>query len=378
MIKKITAALLFAGTGLLSTTNLSYAQQQTLSTDADPQIISTDQEANKLSPKYVRVYSAFEVEQQNFLSITTENDLFGNGTDQHYTNGIKFTYLTPRAPNNFVLKAAQYVPFFTTANSTVRGVFTLGQNLYTPVDISIAELQPNDRPYAGWLYGGIGVVSANGAKSGSSDFEWSTINYLELDVGMVGPSALGEPTQRLVHKAIDYTLPEGWDNQLRDEPAFALFFDRQYRGIGELDLGFYSFQYEMTPSFGWSLGTVATHASAGLSFRIGNGLDRDFGAPRIRPAQSGVGYFESANTFGWYLFGGVEGRAVAHNIFLDGNVFKNSHSVDKEIFVGDLNYGIGLTYADWRLVYARTMRTKEFEEQGDPDVFGSITLTKRF
>lgn len=335
-------------------------------------------DSTQSAPQYVRVYSAFETEQSNFLSITTENDLFGNGTDQHYTNGIKLTYLTPRAPNDLVLQATKYVPFFTDQDSTVRGVFTLGQNLYTPVDISVSTLEQHDRPYAGWLYGGIGVVSANGARRHTPGFEWSAINYVELNVGIVGPSALGEPTQTLVHEAIDYTLPEGWDNQLEDEPAFMLFFDRQYRGIGSLDLGSYALQYEMTPSFGWSVGTVATHASAGLSFRIGNGLDRDFGAPRIRPAQSGVGYFESSNTFGWYLFGGVEGRAVAHNIFLDGNVFKDSHSVEKELFVGDINYGIGLTYADWRLVYSRTLRTKEFDNQDEGNVFGSITLTKRF
>jgi lipid A 3-O-deacylase len=374
MIKNAYSLLVLSGV-LTLLPLVSYADE----TSPEPQIKPIENDSNyELSPRYVRVYSAFELEQQNFLSITTENDLFGNGTDQHYTNGIKFTYLTPRAPNQLVLKAAQHVPFFASDDATVRGVFTLGQNLYTPVDISIKELQPESRPYAGWLYGGLGVVAASGAKQGASDFEWSSINYLELDVGMVGPSALGEQTQTIVHEIIDYTLPEGWDNQLKDEPAFVLFFDRQYRGIGSFNLGSYDLQYEMTPSFGWSLGTVATHASAGVSFRIGDGLDRDFGAPRIRPAQSGVGYFESSNTFGWYAFAGVEGRAVAHNIFLDGNVFHDSHSVDKETFVGDFNYGVGLTYSDWRLIYSRTMRTKEFKNQDESDVFGSITLTKRF
>ncbi|MBW2561068.1 MAG: DUF2219 family protein, partial [Deltaproteobacteria bacterium] len=36
--------------------------------------------------------------------------------------------------------------------------------------------------------------------------------------------------------------------------------------------------------------------------------------------------------FGFHLFLAANGTAVAHNILLDGNTFRDSHSVDKKHF----------------------------------------------
>src|SRR5690606_21744570 len=100
---------------------------------------------------------------------------------------------------------------------------------------------------------------------------------------------------------------------------------------------------------------------------------------RVRPAMPGTGAFVvPENTFSWYLFGGLETRAVARNIFLDGNTFANSHSVDKKPFVADLNAGIALTYGKVRASYALIYRTKEFDDQDKGDLFGTVTLGVRF
>ncbi|MBK8542978.1 MAG: DUF2219 family protein [Caulobacteraceae bacterium] len=48
---------------------------------------------------------------------------------------------------------------------------------------------------------------------------------------------------------------------------------------------------------------------------------------RLRPAHipslAGAGYFTPRDNFSWYVFAGIEGRAVAHNIFLDGSLFRD-------------------------------------------------------
>ena len=99
----------------------------------------------------------------------------------------------------------------------------------------------------------------------------------------------------------------------------------------------------------------------------------------MRPAAPGTGYFDTPDKgLGWFLFAGLDGRALARNIFLDGNTFSNSHSVDKNYFVGDANAGLALTYDDYRLSYSLTARSKEFKGQDDPTVFGSLTLSTRF
>jgi hypothetical protein len=65
----------------------------------------------------------------------------------------------------------------------------------------------------------------------------------------------------------------------------------------------------------------------------------------ILPGYSGTSYLAGARAgvnFGWDLFFGTQGRAVARNIFLDGNTFQNSRSVSKEPVVADLIIGAEL------------------------------------
>ena len=73
----------------------------------------------------------------------------------------------------------------------------------------------------------------------------------------------------------------------------------------------------------------------------------------------------------------MEGRYVAHSIFLDGNTFRDSHSVDREPLVGDLQAGLVLTWKDVRLSFTNIFRTDEFEGQSSPTEFGSISLSLR-
>ncbi len=82
--------------------------------------------------------------------------------------------------------------------------------------------------------------------------------------------------------------------------------------------------------------------------------------------------------FGWYLFAGVEGRAIAHNIFLDGNTFRDSRSVDKKPLVGDLQFGLVLDWSDIRFSYTHILRTREFRTQEKFDGFGALSVSIKF
>ena len=83
--------------------------------------------------------------------------------------------------------------------------------------------------------------------------------------------------------------------------------------------------------------------------------------------------------FSVFLFGAADGRAVARNIFLDGNTFRESRSVPKEAFVADLSAGVGLIAGGWQLTYSQVWRTREFKAQQDfYNQFGSFTLSRAF
>ena len=74
----------------------------------------------------------------------------------------------------------------------------------------------------------------------------------------------------------------------------------------------------------------------------------------------------------------ADARAVGHNIFLDGNTDKDSLSVDRELWVGDLQGGLVMNLFGSRLAYTYVYRTPEYEQQDDPDKFASIILSIKY
>lgn len=322
------------------------------------------------------------LDQSGVFNVELENDLWGSGKDNHYTHGTRFSYLSGEGLSDFEksLKAriSSYLPDFLVPDSR-RISFVLGQNIFTPNDITQFELNPNERPYAGWLYTGVGFVAEK--KTGKRPF----LDNLEINIGVVGPGAFAEETQTQVHRIIGSPLPQGWNNQLENEPGIVIFYERKWplRPDVSLDLipkiPWTDIGFDFTPSAGFALGNVYTFFSAGGVLRIGNDLPNDYGPPRVRPGLSGSGFFKPRNKFTWYIFGGVEGRAVGRNIFLDGNTFAYSHSVDKKTLVGDFQAGLVVTlFREFRLGFTNVFRTREFDGQAEADEFGSINFSFRW
>ena len=82
--------------------------------------------------------------------------------------------------------------------------------------------------------------------------------------------------------------------------------------------------------------------------------------------------------FSCYAFAGVEGRAIAHSVFLDGNVFHDGPGVSREPWVGDFLAGGALAGGPFQIGITYVIRTKEFSEQNKHDTFGSLHLSYRF
>lgn len=302
-------------------------------------------------------------------TLVIENDLFA-GTDRHYTNGVHLSWI-PAAENSPITSGelASWPIFNLLPEGERRIGFGIGQSMFVPNDISIREAQPNERPWAGYLYGGVTLLSKT----------TSTLDILKVDIGVVGPASLAKQSQKLWHEMIDTTKPAGWDNQLKNEPTIALMYERKWRhelwcatescdGLG----------LDVTPLVGVALGNVFTYASSGLALRFGDDLRSDFGPPRIRPSLPGSGLFDLDDRFGWQAFVSAEGRAVARNIFLDGNTFTDSASVDKLPFVADFQIGLSFMINSARVTIAQVYRTREYRTQNEPDRFGVISLTFKY
>jgi hypothetical protein len=308
-----------------------------------------------------------------------ENDAFV-GTDKHYTNGIKATWISKdlkRIGHDGLPAAASRVvgsmPAINEADFLHNIAVSLGQNIYTPRDLSQSDLIDDDRPYAGWTYFAFGLHSKN----------FRLLNTLELSLGIVGPSSLAGQTQKMIHEQLNSDEPMGWENQLEDEFGFMFTWQRFWR-VRRQPVGS-GFAYDIIPHAGFSLGNVFTYLNAGGEIRFGYNLPADFGSSLIRPAGGTAAPVDmsdprlrSSADFGCTVFGGVDGRATAQNIFLDGNTWDNSHSVDKNYFVVDISAGVGLVYKHFKLTYTHVFRTEEFEDQDGGQSFGSISLALTF
>lgn len=304
-------------------------------------------------------------DDKGIFNVVWENDIFG-GTDQNYTNGIRFAWLSPetQTPDWARWAADNLLPFGGAGNRRLS--IALGQSMFTPDDASSYAPIPNDRPYAGWLYGTVGVITDDG----------HTLENVALTLGMVGPAAMAEPVQDVVHDLTDSPHFNGWGNQLHNEPGLVLSYERKWRAL--FTTSAFGPGLDLSPHVGVNLGNINTDASLGATVRMGYDLPADYGPPRIRPSLPGSDFFIPTDDLGGYLFAGIEGRAVARNIFLDGNTFRDSASVDKEHIVGSVQCGAALTWRQARLSYTHVFMTKEFKTQDDPAQFGVVTISYRF
>ena len=135
---------------------------------------------------------------------------------------------------------------------------------------------------------------------------------------------------------------------------------------------------DIEPNYGVAVGNVYDYADVGVMGRFGFNLPKDYGPMRIQPSLPGSDYFEPTAGFGAYIFAGADGRAIARNLFLDGNSFETSRSVSKKNLVGDLVLGAAVTFDAFRLAFTHDIRTREYRTQPKADQFGSVNLTVRF
>jgi lipid A 3-O-deacylase len=316
------------------------------------------------------------------LSVITENDKWAfRGEDRHYTNGLRLSWVSDivdsSAPSfgGFALGLARWLPTFDPSGEFRYG-FSLGQSMYTPGDVRRGERIPDDRPYAGWLYGGFALIQESRRAPAGPD----TLDTLEINLGIVGPGAGGRVVQNRWHNLLDVEEARGWSHQLPNEPGLAIYFERKWRdGVNQRIPMMGDLALDVIPHLAASLGNVATYAAAGGTLRFGRNLDGDFGPPRIRPALAGSGYVRGRDELGWYLFAGAEARAVAYDIFLDGPMFRDGGSgVDRRPFIVDIQTGAAITWRSLRFAYTYVVRTREFEAQRSPDRFGALSVTFGF
>ncbi len=311
------------------------------------------------------------------FTVIEENDLFVN-TDRHYTQGLRLSYLTgdkkiaDQFPEDahFLERMGKTHMVWGFDPKSYRIGYEIGQNIYTPKDTGISTLQAADRPYAGWLYFGLNLQR----RGETLKSQTPTMENISLLMGIIGPWSLGKEAQIWVHEIRDFSLPEGWHYQLKNEPAIALRYQRfwMYR-LGER----YRWNADFIPDVGLSVGNPLTAAQVGGTVRFGWNLPDDFGIQQVDSLSIVAGGPSPTREshWGFYVYGAASGRAVAYNTFIDGNMFySNPHTIDREPLVADLRWGMVGTFKYFEAGYSFVFRTQEFKQQTEHDAFGSVYM----
>ena len=138
--------------------------------------------------------------------------------------------------------------------------YAIGMNFYTPGDLEEPMLQPEDRPYSGWLYGSL-ISERQYTEDTSPADEPSPVAgsaKLETMLGVLGKWAQQDHVQESFHSLIDATDPQGWDNQQSGTVGFNIAYERKHYSYAGKDHVQFSYGY------GANLGNVRTDVSGSL------------------------------------------------------------------------------------------------------------------
>ncbi|MGY0560448.1 MULTISPECIES: lipid A deacylase LpxR family protein [unclassified Luteimonas] len=314
------------------------------------------------------------------VNLRIDNDMFA-GDDQGYTSGVQFTVVSPnlsgpasgdnlpRLPGWLDNKLA----FLHGRNEDAEQrnlVLRIEQRIYTPEDPTRTDPIKDDRPYAGTLMATLGY----NVRSGDS------MHTTLLGVGMLGPASGARQSQQFIHDLIGSDKFQGWEHQLGNELMLGLRHERAYR-LGTWDLGSGRLQHDVITHWGGAIGNPMTRLNGGFELRLGHDLPDDFGSSPVRPSGDNTAPLDNGGSgpgWAWHAFLAVDGYWSIHDPSLDGNLFRSSHSVDKDPLVAEAAVGISITRGHWKLAFARYFRTREFSGQRERPKYGSMTISRAF
>ena len=309
----------------------------------------------------------------NIVTLQVENDAVSTlrGTsDQYYTSGLRlgWTSGTDVVPK-FLQTAANEI----WGDGVQRVALDLTQSIFTPRNTQSYNPPSTDRPYAAVL----GLTGSIIHDTGNAR------TVLGVELGIIGPGAGGKTIQNGFHSIIGDTSNKGWGTGLKNEPIVEITPQRTWRiPLGDADfsgLGLDPISFDVLPTAQLGAGLLRNYLLGGVIFRIGQGLDSDYGVSRIQPGLSGTDAYTPTRPLVWYFFAGADGQAVGTDVTLDGNNFRSSRHVATKWDVGELEAGAAVIYQGVRITYSQTWQTQEFRTQkGGLFNFGSLAASVRF
>lgn len=297
-----------------------------------------------LAQKIDNVVSYRAIKSDRYFRIHYDNDYF-SASDENYTQGYNLELVTPglaKNPLNFLLiKPKTHQLHYGIAIEHIG---------YTPANIKSSQIQFGDRPFAAAIMLKSFLVATDTLKK--------TRVSTSLSAGLIGQGAFGKEMQVGIHKLTGNVIPEGWQNQIRNDMVI------NYEFTYEKQLLRYNDLFSLHGSSSLLAGTLFTGASVSLNTAVGL-INSPFNAVGKR-------------NFQVFLYTQPVVNVVGYDATLQGGLFNRTspYTIDSgeiERITAQFNYGIILKTTALFFEYTRSSITREFES-GSSAKWGGIRI----
>lgn len=303
---------------------------------------------------------------KNELGFNSENDSFlATGQDRYYTNGLFISFRS--ALNQKSRYDSAFVAANPNKNLSVKKIWSLsiGQQLFNAQTGAVPDVTFVDRPFAAYLF-----------VAGSLQFLDSEENSgkLTLQVGTIGPSALGEETQNFIHDTFGFYDINGWQYQVKDEIGVNTILNLHYLLKKSKDK-----KYEFSVPVEARLGNTYSGLKTGILFRAGllNPLYHSVAT------NSNVSTYKEANVNQkeFYFFAKPSLDLIVYDATFKGGLFREDKgpvTFKPNLLVFSQEVGVAYTKNRWTADFSLIFKSKESKAMVNAHQYGSVNLYYRF
>ena len=292
-----------------------------------------------------------------------QNDVFFGRDGGGYTNGVFASVVRVTSPGESSVEPSLLMkpiagwlglPQATLASSA------LGQIMVTPRDLTMRRPDPTDAPYVGALM----------FRSTQVFVHDDIADMAAVNMGVIGPAAGAEQTQRFIHRIVGADRPEGWDSQVSNKALVGIERYRAWRfPLGAAEAG--KANGDFVALAGGALGNLETSLGGTVMLRYGVGLERSFPTvPRVMT--------HSADPFvigrGWFTYAGLSADHLFNHVGIsDDDPSGATAQLRKSRFVAvaGIAYGWQHSSLSFSLQSANPLVQSNHQQQS----YGSVTYS---
>jgi lipid A 3-O-deacylase len=290
------------------------------------------------------------------IGFKSDNDAYlAINQDRYYTNGL-FIYL----------RKALKTPVDTTHLLKRILSFSVGQKMYNAHSGQTSYIEKVDRPFAGYLYAGTALQLL---------FRNESVLKAELQIGTIGPAALGKEGQELIHKTFGFYNIDGWQYQVNNEVGINLNLDYQhllYRAKNK--------KTDFSLPIQVRLGNTYSGLNTALLFRTGK-LNPFYHSTATESTVSQSTEKGLLNNKEFYFFLKPSLDIVFYDATIEGGLFRSDKgpvTFDPIPLVFCQELGAVYSNNRWTFNFSLLFKTREIKSNASADQYGSLGIQYRF